>query len=612
MRVFLFPLFLLFILIKANTAICQNLHFDSLWSIGTDYEERSRDITLDSRGNYYIIGSSGAYMNFDIHGGNYTGGNAQFPGHYLARYKSDNSIDWAMHTKYPKNTLAPILSKIDHNENLFVAGYYNANVDIDFSDTGIAMISCPFNNVSFFFALYDSTGSLIKHTELIALDHSLNQLVGDFSFISDVAIDYNNNIYVSGYSGDVFINPNYPDTLKEFSYFLLKMNTDLTVQWIKWLPKEVKEFHNWTNFYPVMIDVDATNDLYVTISFFDSLNVRFQNEPAEYIAATTYYYPNPPSIESSNLDLVIIKYDSDGNYIRHRQLGSNDESRQKHIDAIMLEGHRLVVLASFNRNFVLPQVTYYSTGYDSVYEYNHVLFECDTQLNIIKSQRYHGNMLTPMGNRDRIIGDSCGNILLRSDLFISDSYPFPPYSDNSFPVIDKMNLYLFDKTLSLKDTITISDFHLNYFFSAAMSFGKIQFIGTYMDNFSLYQQNVLERNYSPPNPFYDSFLASFHYTDCEKRNDLPYVLLFPNVFTPNGDSKNDEFKPMKEENVSEISITIFNRWGRQVFNSTPERQWWDGYSEDKNKCSDGVYFYTARYSVNGDYKSTNGVITLLK
>ena len=66
----------------------------------------------------------------------------------------------------------------------------------------------------------------------------------------------------------------------------------------------------------------------------------------------------------------------------------------------------------------------------------------------------------------------------------------------------------------------------------------------------------------------------------------------PNVFTPNGDGKNDLFHPLPYQFIDQIEMTITNRWGKVVYETTDPDINWDG--TDKGNGSpvpDGVYFY---------------------
>ena len=84
-------------------------------------------------------------------------------------------------------------------------------------------------------------------------------------------------------------------------------------------------------------------------------------------------------------------------------------------------------------------------------------------------------------------------------------------------------------------------------------------------------------------------------------------LIVPNVFTPNGDDKNDVFEFISQ-NITELNCVIFNRWGKQVAEITAPDKSWDG----KNG-SDGTYFYVlkAKGMDDVDY-NLKGTVTLIR
>ncbi|WP_338391431.1 Ig-like domain-containing protein [Fulvitalea axinellae] len=75
----------------------------------------------------------------------------------------------------------------------------------------------------------------------------------------------------------------------------------------------------------------------------------------------------------------------------------------------------------------------------------------------------------------------------------------------------------------------------------------------------------------------------------------------PNMFTPNGDNKNDQFyiRNMPKENEDGWKIIITNRWGREVYSSDQYRegQLWDG-----GDVPDGVYFYHIQADDAGEFR----------
>ena len=75
------------------------------------------------------------------------------------------------------------------------------------------------------------------------------------------------------------------------------------------------------------------------------------------------------------------------------------------------------------------------------------------------------------------------------------------------------------------------------------------------------------------------------------------VVSAPNVFTPNGDldNANEEFF-LTTENLAELRLIIFNRWGNVVYDYTssdPDNNnpSWNGMTEKGDELDEGIYFY---------------------
>jgi len=66
----------------------------------------------------------------------------------------------------------------------------------------------------------------------------------------------------------------------------------------------------------------------------------------------------------------------------------------------------------------------------------------------------------------------------------------------------------------------------------------------------------------------------------------------PNVFSPNGDGINDIYRPFRTAYVDRVEMTIFNRWGIEVFRTEDPDINWDGKISGKDQLvSPGVYYY---------------------
>ncbi len=89
-------------------------------------------------------------------------------------------------------------------------------------------------------------------------------------------------------------------------------------------------------------------------------------------------------------------------------------------------------------------------------------------------------------------------------------------------------------------------------------------------------------------------------------------IYFPNSFTPNGDGKNDVFRPITIGHHEIGYFDIFNRWGQIIYSSVNEKAGWNG-TIDGAPADAGTYFYTIRYKcINDQYFSEKGEVILIR
>ncbi len=88
-------------------------------------------------------------------------------------------------------------------------------------------------------------------------------------------------------------------------------------------------------------------------------------------------------------------------------------------------------------------------------------------------------------------------------------------------------------------------------------------------------------------------------------------VFFPNVFTPNGDNKNDFFNILNAAKLSEYKLVIFNRWGEKVFETDNFAKGWDGTYKGKN-CEMGAYIWYCSFIKESKQKYYKGSVLLLR
>ena len=89
-------------------------------------------------------------------------------------------------------------------------------------------------------------------------------------------------------------------------------------------------------------------------------------------------------------------------------------------------------------------------------------------------------------------------------------------------------------------------------------------------------------------------------------------LFFPNVFTPNNDTKNDVFRVITKGHHEIANFRVVNRWGQTVFETKDEQRGWDGTYNGRDQET-GTYYYYIKYSCEpGQWLEQKGEILLLR
>jgi gliding motility-associated-like protein len=97
----------------------------------------------------------------------------------------------------------------------------------------------------------------------------------------------------------------------------------------------------------------------------------------------------------------------------------------------------------------------------------------------------------------------------------------------------------------------------------------------------------------------------FFYTNC-------ITIQVPNAFTPNGDGKNDVFKPLIPAPVRNYNFKIWNRWGLMLFETQNQDKGWDGRIQSREQGS-GVFIYLITFrDLDGRNVKRSGTIVLIR
>lgn len=94
----------------------------------------------------------------------------------------------------------------------------------------------------------------------------------------------------------------------------------------------------------------------------------------------------------------------------------------------------------------------------------------------------------------------------------------------------------------------------------------------------------------------------------------PFTVFVPNTFTPDGNTVNNDFFALVGIEPIEWEMTIYNRWGEQVFKSNDPYARWDA-TYNGIPCKEGMYSYVIRFVSCAPYANSEiitGHVSLLR
>jgi len=106
-----------------------------------------------------------------------------------------------------------------------------------------------------------------------------------------------------------------------------------------------------------------------------------------------------------------------------------------------------------------------------------------------------------------------------------------------------------------------------------------------------------------------NYYVDISYLNCIKRFDVNVsdceLIVMPNVISVDGNDINEDMKPIEYRGVVQSKLSIFNRWGQEIYFTTePVIRPWKGNAYSKNSPP-GVYFWLLEYT---NYRQVNKVL----
>ncbi|SHE35911.1 gliding motility-associated C-terminal domain-containing protein [Cnuella takakiae] len=86
----------------------------------------------------------------------------------------------------------------------------------------------------------------------------------------------------------------------------------------------------------------------------------------------------------------------------------------------------------------------------------------------------------------------------------------------------------------------------------------------------------------------------------------------PTAFSPKGDGKNDQFRPLVFGDIQQYHFTVFKRWGKKIFETKDANKGWNGNFKGAGDGSQ-VYTWTCLVQLRGKAKLLHkGTVTLVR
>lgn len=177
--------------------------------------------------------------------------------------------------------------------------------------------------------------------------------------------------------------------------------------------------------------------------------------------------------------------------------------------------------------------------------------------------------------------------------------PVADFVTKTYNVATNSTFALSDNTQKGGGTLTIWDWELGDGSTAngPLTYYSYAVVGDYYVFFYVEDENAC----------HDTITKRIHVYD-----ELSVYL--PNTFTPNGDGLNDDWGPVMQEYQKEgYLLTLYDRWGQQVWQSSDTEERWDGSVSGKAVAPNTVYSYKLVVKdFMGQYHEYVGHVTVLR
>ncbi len=587
---------------------CIVAKFDSngnvIWAKGIQKaDSHPISITTDPEGNLILLGigtGDTQIDTFNLHTSSFSFGAPSY--YFLARFDPLGNVIWAKKTGFASVNTTPLISvdswdaggvATDADGNILITGNYDSPFSIFDFDTVFNCGPSPYTSDAFI-AKYNSSGNLVWVTNLGG--DSTDATCG-------IAVSSGSNIYVTGAFKSHVINtgkymlsnphPGIP------SAFIAELDKNGSFQW-------AESGGGDRGAVGVGIASDKGGNVFLTGAFSDSsISFGGTNIFTQYPIATSSYFHTSAlfmlQLNSVN-DIAWSKAISSpasgvGGYsVAYTQCGEvwvAGYCYRPGKDSLNIDGNILCTPDSgANASFfvgynLLGEVIGYVALPFSGYKNN---IAVDNIGNLYTSGTYNNSFLSNF-----IVGsDTLANVYDRDFMFLAKYQNKIPNSEIYY--LNSDTIFCSESSISLQSP----DGYAQYLWNTGVSASSLQ-----VSSAGVYWVNCRKDCASPV--LIDTITVREKSCDCWST--------IPNAFTPNNDGKNDGFKAVIQPGcqISNYSLSIFDRWGELLFNThDPDARWNGEYGGIDMEI--GTYMYYVSYTNDRNKKKVfyKGDVVLIR
>jgi gliding motility-associated-like protein len=551
-----------------------------LWAIrdggtGTEY---AQNIAVDANGDIYISGFfSKIFPDYTCEiGGVVLDVENNEHEYFLAKYDATGKFKWVRQTHNSGHTINSASQMVlDRQDNVIMQGTFKGEITI-----GDKTLKNDGKAFSLFTAKFDADGNALwANSQLSHVDYvqSTDQVPGDMIMATGLVANSSGEIYYTGVFKGKLDFPEGPAKSQDGDIFFVKLDANGQVIWLKLIG-------NGFNNFVSDLELDSKENPYLLL-------------------ITTK--PTFGSVSNAKgWGSFVAKFDQDGNayqinslienaYCTAMAIGHEDKvyaighyNPQARIDCFLLNS-----TSSNNDAFFLSQDASGSLQWVKEIKGLFGIMTMDIRLDATAENAYglgyfRGDISFDNIKVLNIGGANAGDSgLFTDDMFIAKVnnigvYEPPPPMSLSCDIPQEAKVA---NTITLKANVG----------SAASSVTYRWELGN--GDVKTTQTPTLSYAYSTPGT-YPIIVSATDGLGCTLVCGTAIVvsepnpeMVIPNIFTPNGDGKNDVFIVQNYFEDQPFQIQIFNRWGKQVASIPDGRNGWDGAG-----CSEGLYFYSIR------------------